>query len=54
MRLVSAVLRAAAQAEQDSRTVFTFNLPLRGDEDDVAEFFEKHAGKSKQNARQFD
>jgi RNA-binding protein 39 len=36
--------RAAIEFDRDQRTVFTFNIPLRADEDDLTEFFAK-AGK---------
>lgn len=36
--------REACELERDSRTVFSFNLPLKADEDDIAAFFSK-AGK---------
>jgi RNA-binding protein 39 len=36
--------REAIEADRDMRTVFAFNLPLRADEDDLTQFFNK-AGK---------
>ncbi len=36
--------RAAIEFDRDQRTVFTFNIPLKADEDDLTEFFSK-AGK---------
>lgn len=36
--------REAVEIERDGRTVFAFNIPLKADEDDIADFFSK-AGK---------
>jgi len=45
MFVVDAAAREVEERERDARTIFCFNLPIKGTEDDIAEFFEKNAGE---------